>query len=123
MRMRRALAGAVAAVAIVAGGGAALAAATSSSPKAESAAIVKDAADRLGVTPAKLDEALRDAYAARVDAAVKAGKLTQAQGDAIKQRIQSADYPVLGLRAGGREFDRGFGHGFRGDRICAPLPR
>ena len=55
---RAAAAGAVALLAI-AGGGAAVAATGSGSPQADSNAIVADAASQLGITPAKLSDALR----------------------------------------------------------------
>jgi uncharacterized protein YidB (DUF937 family) len=86
-------AGAGAALA-VAGGGAALAA-DRMTPKAESQAIVNDAAKQLGVDPAKLSDALEQALKNRIDAAVKDGRLTQEQGDAMKRRITSAAFPLF----------------------------
>jgi hypothetical protein len=98
-----------AAVAAVAGGSAAIAASGSSSPSQESQAIINDTAQRLGITPAKLSDALRQALLDRVDAAVAAGRITKAQGDALKQRINSNQFPLVG---GGH---RDFGHfGFFG---------
>jgi len=88
-----------------AGGGAAIAAATGS-PNDERKAVIDDAAKQLGVTPAKLSSALKKALENRVDAAVAAGRLTKDQGEALKKRIESDDYPALGL---------GFGLGHRGD--------
>jgi len=87
-----------------AGGGAAIAAATGS-PNDERKAVIDDAAKQLGVTPAKLSSALKKALENRVDAAVAAGRLTKDQGEALKKRIESDDYPALGL---------GFGLGHRG---------
>ena len=86
-----------------AGGGAAIAAATGS-PNDERKAVIDDAAKQLGVTPAKLSSALKKALENRVDAAVAAGRLTTDQGEALKKRIESDDYPALGL---------GFGLGHR----------
>src|SRR3954453_7324463 len=63
---------------------------------AEQKAFVDDVAGRLHVTTDQLTAALKGAAADRIDAAVKAGKLTQAQGDEAKKRIQSADGPLLG---------------------------
>jgi hypothetical protein len=100
---RRIVAGAVAAVA-VAGGGAAIAATQLGSPKAESQAIVNDAAQQLGVQPSALSDALKKALKNRVDAAVAAGRLTKDQGDALKARIDSGDVPIFGFGP------RGFGH-------------
>jgi DNA-binding CsgD family transcriptional regulator len=98
-----------AAVAAVAGGSAAIAASGSSSPSQESQAIINDTAQRLGIAPTKLSAALRQALIDRVDAAVAAGRITNAQGDALKQRINSNDFPLIG---GGH---RDFGHfGFFG---------
>jgi hypothetical protein len=79
------------------------------SPKAESQAIVNDAAQRLGVDPSKLTDALQQAQIAQIDAQVAAGKLTKAQGDALKQRITAGDAPLVGVPG----LDRG---GFRGHR-------
>src|SRR3954470_23815055 len=77
-----------------AGGGAALAA-SSSSPAQENQAIVDDAAQQLGIPSSKLSDALKKALTDRVDAAVAAGRLTKPEGDALKQRIASGDYPLF----------------------------
>ena len=92
-------------VVAAAGGGVAVAASQDTSPGAESKAVIDDAAKQLGIPSAKLSDALKTAFADRVDAAVAAGRITKAQGDAMKQRIQSGDFPVLGGFHGG-----GFGH-------------
>ena len=86
-------------LAVVGGGvGVAIAASGPSSPSAERQAFLSDAANRLGVTSAQLQDALKQAAIDRVDAALAAGRITQAMADRIKQRIESGD---LG---------RGFGH-------------
>jgi polyhydroxyalkanoate synthesis regulator phasin len=91
-----------------AGGGAALAA-SNSSPAQENQAIVDAAAQQLGIPSSKLSDALKKALSDRVDAAVAAGRITKTEGDALKQRIASGEYPLF---AGPH---RGFGHGpFRG---------
>lgn len=100
MKKRMKLAVGAGAVLAVAGSGAAIAA-NGSSPQAESQAVVNDAAKQLGTTPAKLSDALKQALANRVDAAVKAGKLTEAQGKELKARIQADTYPLFGGRGGG----------------------
>ena len=103
-------AGAGAALAVV-GAGAAVAA-DRLTPKAESQTIVNDAAKQLGVDPAKLSDALEQALKNRIDAAVKDGRLTQEQGDAMKRRITSAAFPLFigpGFDRGGVPL-RGFGH-------------
>ena len=102
--MKHRLAAGAGAALAVAGGGAAIAA-TQLSPKAESEAVVNDAAKQLGVTPAKLSDALKQALANRVDAAVAAGTITKEQGDQLKARIASGDFPLFGVRG------PGFGHG------------
>jgi hypothetical protein len=93
-------AAAVASIAAVAGGGAAVAATALGSPEEESKAIVDDAAKQLGVTPAQLTAALKQALENRVDAAVAAGRLTQAQADALKADIEAGDVPLLGFGGG-----------------------
>src|SRR5947207_10142288 len=93
---RKIVAGAVAAVA-VGGAGAGIAATQfSSSPNQESKAIVSDAAKRLGVQPSALSSAIKKALEDRVDAAVAAGRITKAQGDELKQRIESGELPLFG---------------------------
>ena len=92
----RLIAGTVAGLA-VAGGGAALAAdQLGGSPHQESQAVVNDAAKQLGVTPGALTSALKKALENRVDAAVAAGRLTKAQGEELKQRIEAGDLPFFG---------------------------
>jgi hypothetical protein len=96
MKRTHVIAGA-AAVAALAGGTAAVAA--SSGGKAAEQPVLADAAKRLGVSADALRSALSGAEAAQLDGAVKAGKLTQAQADAIKQR-RAADGTVLDLGHG-----------------------
>jgi hypothetical protein len=88
-------AGSIAALA-VAGAGGAVAATQLGSAKAESDAVVTDAAKQLGVEPSKLSAALKKALEDRVDAAVAAGRLTKADADALKARIESGDVPIFG---------------------------
>src|SRR5689334_9293330 len=102
-RNRKLLFGAAALVA-AAGGGAAIAA-SGSSPAEENQAIINDAAQQLGVSPTTLSNALKKALSDRIDAAVAAGRITKAEGDALKQRLESGDVPLF---AGPHH---GFGHG------------
>ena len=104
MRRNRKVSLAIAALLTVAGGGVAIAASGSGSPSEENQAVLDDAAKQLGVSPGKLSEALKKALSDRVDAAVTAGRLTKAEGDALKQRINSDDFPLFG------GFRAGFGH-------------
>jgi hypothetical protein len=99
MRSKRAIAAVVVALAAVAGGGAAVAATSGGS----SSSFLDSVAKHLGVTPKALEDATKAAAIDQVDADLAAGRITKAQADAIKQRIQSGDVPFLG---GGR---RGFG--------------
>ena len=94
------------AVVAVVSGGAAYAASRDDSPQARSQAIVDDAAGTLGVDPSKLSDALKKALENQVDAQVTAGKLTQAQADAIKKGIEDGTQPIFG--------GPGFGEGPRG---------
>jgi hypothetical protein len=104
-RNRKLLIGAVALLA-AAGGGVAIAA-SDNSPSEESQAVINDAAQQLGVSPRKLSDALKKALSDRVDAAVAAGRITKAEGDALKQRISSDAYPLF---FGGQHRGFGLGH-------------
>ena len=103
---RKLVAGAAAALA-VAGGGVAVGATAFGSPKEESQAVIADAAKQLGIEPAKLSAALKQALENRVDAAVAAGRITKAQGDALKARIESGEVPLF--PAGGHHVFRHHG--------------
>jgi polyhydroxyalkanoate synthesis regulator phasin len=95
-RLKRKVAAGVAAGLAVAGGGAAIAATRSDSPSETSQAVVNDAAKQLGVQPSALSAALKKALENRVDEAVAAGRLTKEEGDAIKARIESGEFPIFG---------------------------
>jgi hypothetical protein len=69
-----------------AGTGVAVATTGSDNAKKREQAVLDDAAKRLDVQPSELRDALSKAEDAQLDAEVKAGRLTQAQADAIKQR-------------------------------------
>jgi hypothetical protein len=73
-----------------------VAASQDSSPSSESKAVIDDVAKQLGIPSSKLSDALKKALTDRVDAAVAAGRITKAEGDAIKQRIASDGFPLLG---------------------------
>jgi len=127
---KRKLAVGAAGLAVLAGSGGAYAAAAGSpqvTPKpaadraAEQKAFLDDVAKRLNVTRDQLDAAVKGAAEARIDAAVKDGKLTQEQGEAAKKRLANG-VPMLGGRLlGGKPHGpgrpgfgerRGFGFGF-----------
>ena len=102
------LAGGTAALAAILGGGAAVAA-TQLSPTEESDAVVADAAKQLGVSADELDAALKQALVNRVDAAVEAGRLTEAQAAELKERIEAGDVPLVGPGPGpGHRAHHGF---------------
>jgi hypothetical protein len=107
----RLVVGAIAALVVVIVAGAAIGATGALSPKQESEAIVNDAAKELGVEPSKLTAALRTALKNQVDAAVAAGRLTQAEGQAMKARIDAGGIPLFGL---GRGPGHHGPHGLRG---------
>jgi polyhydroxyalkanoate synthesis regulator phasin len=88
------IAGAAAALA-VAGAGGAIAGTDVLSPEDRSKAVIDDAAKELGVEPSALSDALKHALENRIDEAVEAGRLTQEQGNALKERIDSADVPLV----------------------------
>jgi hypothetical protein len=75
------------ALAVAAFAGGAYAATTESNANSRQA-FLDDVAKRLKVKPAQLSAAMRGASLDRLDAAVKAGALTQAQADRIRQRIE-----------------------------------
>jgi AraC-like DNA-binding protein len=101
--------GLVAVVFAAAGGGAYAATQSSTSPRQ---AFLNDVAKRLNVSPQRLTAALKAALIDRLNAAVKEGRLTQAQANAIEHRLQQGGRvpfllgpPGMGLRPGG---PRGF---------------
>ncbi len=100
-----AIAAALALSAVAVGGAIA---ATKLTPKQESQAVIDDAANQLGVEPAELTTALKQALKNRVDAAVADGRLTKEQAARVKERIDAGDAPLLGLGP------RGFGHRHHG---------
>jgi hypothetical protein len=103
--------GAVAAAALV-GGGSAIAAGQLGSED-DQQAIIDDAAEELGVEPTVLSDALEHAVAARIDAAVAAGELTQEQADALKERLEAEGVGIFGVGPPGH-FHGGSHGGLRG---------
>jgi AraC-like DNA-binding protein len=96
------------AVAVAGGGGAAIAAAQGSSSPGQS--FLDSVAKHLGISSQKLEDATKAAAFDQVDAALKEGKITKAQADALKARIQSGDFPPFA----GPLFGPRFGHSHRG---------
>jgi hypothetical protein len=85
--------------------------ATSSSDDAKEReqAVLADAAGRLDVDAGELRDALGAAQDAQLDAEVKAGRLTQAQADAIKQMRERSGLVLGGPGHPGGRHERGFG--------------
>ncbi len=101
---RKVVAGAAAALAVGGAGAGIAATKLSHSPREESQAVVNDAAKQLGVEPSKLSAALKKAYEDRVDAAVADGTITKAEGNALKQRLEANDLPLVAPPFGFRHF-------------------
>ena len=122
------IAGAAAALA-VAGAGGAIAGTDTLSPEDRSKAVIDDAAKELGVEPSALSDALKHALENRIDEAVEAGRLTEEQGNALKERIDAADVPLVfgGLGLGGTDGAAGVGSvggaAARGDRLVRRAAR
>jgi hypothetical protein len=106
MTRKHIIAGAAVAAAIA--GGTAGAIAATDDHKATEQAVLADAAKRLGVGADELRSALSKAEDAQLDAAVKAGKLTQEQADEMKRHRQE-DGTVLGFGHHGPGPGPGFG--------------
>lgn len=94
------------ALAIALGAAGAVAASSILSANEDSQAVIDDAAKQLGVTPSALTDALKAGLKNRVDDAVEAGRLTEAQGKELKERIDAGDTPLVFGGFG----HRGFGH-------------
>jgi hypothetical protein len=78
----------LAALGVAASAGAAYAATQNSGPSTRQA-FLNDVAKRLHVTPQQLSSALNGAATDQLQAAVKAGRLTQAQANALEQRLKN----------------------------------
>ncbi len=64
-------------------------------------------AKRLGISQDRLKAAIEDETIAGIDAAVAAGDLTKAEGDALKERARSGGAPFALPRFGGPKLDMG----------------
>ena len=81
------------ALAVTLGAGAAVAATSDVfDPEAEQEAFQAAVAEKLGVTTDELQDAYKEAALEQLDAAVAAGRLTEEQADAIRERIESGDF-------------------------------
>jgi hypothetical protein len=110
--MRRKLAIGATGLVVLGGGGAAYAVTKANDNPRQ--AFLGDVAKRLNVSPQKLNDAIKGAFEDRLDAAVKAGRLTQAQADAIKKKVeQNGGPPAFGAGIGGPGPGPGGGFFFR----------
>lgn len=89
--------GGVALAFAAAGGGAYAASQSSSNPQKP---FLNDVAKRLHVSPQRLMAAVKAAMIDRLNAAVKDGRLTQAEANAIKQRIERGGMPPFFMGPG-----------------------
>jgi len=87
-----------------------LATGVSSAVAADRPSFADEVAKNLGVTPEKLRAAFKAALVARVDAAVKAGRLTPEQAAKLKERIEKANGLGLGARKGFAAKRKAFGN-------------
>jgi lambda repressor-like predicted transcriptional regulator len=107
-KIKRRVAIGAAGLAVAAGGGIAYAA-TQSPGAADRQAILNDAAQRLNVSPDRLQSALQGAYSDQIDKALAAGRITRAQADKLKQGLKDEGVPLVPPGAGGFFFrERGF---------------
>ena len=115
-KLRRRAAIGVVGLAALGGGGAAIAASsgTSTSPQAQTSAIATDAAEQLGVTPAALTAAIKQAMVDQIEAQVTAGTITKAQATAMEARLAKANAPLFALGGPGGKGDHGRGRGHGG---------
>jgi hypothetical protein len=88
------------AIGVLGGAGGAVAATQSSSSNRH--AYLNDVAKRLGVSPSALTGALQGAAIDRIEAARAAGRLTQSQADALKQRVREGRPPLFRSAGFGR---------------------
>lgn len=93
LRRKRTVAIGAAAALAVASGGVAYAAATGNDARD---AVIRDAAQRLNVSPDELRSALEQAFGDQLDQAVQDGRLTQQQADRMKQMIREHGLPLGG---------------------------
>ena len=105
---RRTLVAGAVVLAVCVGAGAAIAATKDVfDPKEEQEAFQAAVAEKLGVTTAELQTAYEEAALEQLDAAVAAGRLTEEEADAIRERIEAGGFL-------GPHFGFGFGHHIEG---------
>lgn len=80
----------------------------------EQAAYIKALATKLGITETQLTDALKSVQLDQIAQAVKDGKLTQTQADAMIARVNSGTAPLFGLGRPGHEGGREKGRDVKG---------
>jgi hypothetical protein len=99
---RRLASGAAGALLVFGGAGAAVAATQGSGSASPRQAYLDSVAKHLGVSPSALGSAIRAADVERIEAAVASGRITQAQAQQLKERLQRPGAaPLFGPRLGG----------------------
>jgi hypothetical protein len=114
MKVKRYMIVSAAVLAAGAGAGGAIAATSGDDAKKTEQSVLDDAAKRLNVTPEALRSALGAAEDAQLDQAVKDGRITQAQADAIKAERGKTGRVLGGAPGGGRGGFDGHGPGDHG---------
>ncbi len=100
---KRALVVGAVVLAVCVGAGAAIAATKDVfDPKEEQEAFQAAVAEKLGVTTAELEDAYKEAALERLDAAVAAGRISESEAAAIRERIEAGDF--LGPHGYGFDF-------------------
>jgi hypothetical protein len=107
---RKVVAGTVAAIAVGGAGAGVAATKLGRSPSDENQAVIADAAKKLGVAPTELSNALKEAMKDRIDKAVSDDRISKAEGEALKKRIESGVFPLLGPPGLGFHHFGHFGH-------------
>ncbi len=114
LKSKRTLA-ATAALGLAVGAGGAIAASGSSATSGNG--FLARVAGHLGISTQKLQDATKAAAIDQVDADLKAGRISKAQADAMKARIQAGGVPFFGGPHRFGDFGHGdFGHGDFGHR-------
>lgn len=91
LKSKGTVAGMVGALAVLGGGGLAIAA--SGDGAGSPTEFLNAVARHLGVTPQELEDATKAAAIDQVNAALEEGRITEAQADELKERIEAGDVP------------------------------
>ena len=111
---RKTIAIGVASLAVMAGAGSALALGTAS----DNEALLGDVATSLGVEQQALEDAIKNAQINRAEAAQADGEITDERAERLRERIESAETPLLGGPRGGHGYHGHHGKGFGGPRTA-----